>query len=369
MAKNELYRQLNITLPTGRYPVFIGRGLQTNTGVLNQVIFSNTVFIVTDETVATLYLKALQQALLAYHVDTLVLPAGEAFKNNESLCEIHDALINAKHDRDTTLIAVGGGVIGDLVGFAASTYQRGVRYIQMPTTLLAQVDASIGGKTAINHASAKNMIGSFYQPHAVMIDVDTLKTLPLREFRSGLAEIIKYALLVGEDFLAFLTKILEGSLSVDSAVLPELIAKCCLIKARFFEGDVRETGARVLLNLGHTVAHALEACTHYEKWLHGEAVAIGLYCAALLSQQLGHLSKEDVLQVDALLVNAGLPRRIPRSIDLHQLMVVMMSDKKVHHKQLRFVLMKAIGNCYLETHVTETCLHQILLKAVEGDLI
>lgn len=369
MAKHNEYWQLDVRLPSSTYPIFVGKNLLFSKLLLNQYILTDQLLIVTNDTIASLYLEIVQQAFSNIQVDILVLPDGEAYKNQSSLCAIYDELIKKHHHRDTTLLALGGGVIGDLVGFAASTYQRGVRFIQAPTTLLAQVDASVGGKTAINHAQAKNMIGSFYQPHAVIIDVETLKTLPLREFNAGLAEMIKYALLVGGDFLSLLTTTLTSGITPDSThELTELIFKCCQIKATFVESDERELGCRALLNLGHTFAHALEAITHYQRWLHGEAVGIGLYCAVLLSYQMGYLEKSVVAQVDALLNSAGLPRRIPASIDLVALQALMQFDKKIKNKQLRFVLMKAFGDCYLDNQVSEDSVRQVLLSALEGDL-
>lgn len=372
MGNSNGLRQLDVELPLMNYPIFIGSGLLSDENLLMRYIKGNQVFIITNEIIAPLYLKQVQHALLNYQVDTLILNDGEYYKSKTSLFQIYDALMNAKHHRDTTIIALGGGVIGDLAGFAAATYQRGVKYIQLPTTLLSQVDASIGGKTAINHPMGKNMIGAFYQPHAVLMDVNTLQTLPVREWKASFSEIIKYGLLVGGDFLVFLTKLLQTGIATNNSVdtqtvLMDLIMQCCRIKADFVEADQFETGRRVLLNLGHTVAHALETITHYQTWLHGEAVAIGLYCAALLSHQSGHLSEEELKQVDSLLVCAQLPRRIPHSINLLELMSIIMADKKIKNKQLRFVLMKSFGECYLDSQVTEEGLHQVLLRAVEGE--
>lgn len=372
MAKSDFLRQLEVRLPLTSYPIFVSSGLLSDVDLITPYVKANQVFIITNETIAPLYLKQVQQLFKQFQVDTLILKDGERYKSQASLFKIYDAMINAQHHRDTTIIALGGGVIGDLAGFAAATYQRGVRFLQFPTTLLAQVDASIGGKTAINYSNAKNMIGAFYQPCAVFMDIDTLESLPIREFRAGLAEIIKYALLVGGDFLVFLTKLLEsGQISnmvrESKSVLVDLILHCCQIKVEFVEDDQFEMGRRSLLNLGHTVGHALEAITGYQKWLHGEAVGIGLYCAALLSHQYGYLSDEELIQVDSLLLSAKLPRRIPKSINLVELIAFMMKDKKIKKKQLRFVLIKMFGDCYLEEGLTEQRLHQVLLRAVEGD--
>ena len=368
MARHEVVQRLDIHLASSTYPIFVGSNLLLDSELLSQFILAEQLFIVTNETIAPLYLESVRRAFSGVQVDTLILNDGEAYKNQASLFALYDELIKQKHHRDTTLLALGGGVVGDLVGFTAATYQRGVRFIQLPTTLLAQVDASVGGKTAINHPQAKNMIGSFYQPSAVIIDVEVLKTLPLREFNAGLAEVIKYALLVGGDFLSLLTAALNTGITPSSTnALTELIFQSCRIKAAFVESDERESGCRALLNLGHTFAHALESITHYQQWLHGEAVGIGLYCAALLSYQLGHLDASSVAQVDALLEKAGLPRRIPVSINLAVLQALMLNDKKIKNKRLRFVLMKAIGDCYLESKVSEDSVRQVLLSAVEGD--
>ncbi len=366
MANHNLVKQLEVQLPFMSYPIFVGSHLLADKALLNRYVLAEQVLIVTNETIAPFYLEAVRQAFSHIQADVLILKDGEVYKNQSSLFAIYDALIKHQHHRDTTLIALGGGVVGDLVGFAASTYQRGVRFIQIPTSLLAQVDASVGGKTAINYLQAKNMIGSFYQPQAVIIDVETLKTLPSRELNAGLAEVVKYALLVGGDFLSELTRKLDKGVLTDSTDdLTDLIWQCCRIKASFVEADEREQGSRVLLNLGHTFAHALEAITDYNRWLHGEAVGIGLYCAVLLSYQLGHLQKEDLLLVDRLLEAAQLPRRIPATIDLMRLQALMGNDKKIKNKQLRFVLMRAFGDCYLDSEVTEKSLRQVLLEAVE----
>lgn len=369
MENPNLLRQLDVQLPCTTYPILVGSDLLADKGLLNRYVLAEQVLIVTNETIAPHYLETVRQAFSHIQADVLILKDGESYKNQSSLFSIYDALIKNGHHRDTTLIALGGGVVGDLVGFAASTYQRGVRFIQIPTSLLAQVDASVGGKTAINYFQAKNMIGSFYQPHAVIIDVKTLSTLPTREFNAGFAEIIKYALLVGGDFLSHLTRLLNKGLSTDSTdVLIDLIWQCCRIKADFVEADEREQDSRALLNLGHTFAHALEAITDYKRWLHGEAVGIGLYCAVSLSYQQGHLPREALALVDDLLMETSLPRRIPATIDLNQLQVLMKNDKKIKNKQLRFVLMRAFGDCYLDSEVTEQDLRQVLLESVDKAL-
>jgi 3-dehydroquinate synthase len=250
-----------------------------------------------------------------------------------------------------------------LTGFAAATYQRGVAFVQIPTTLLAQVDASVGGKTAINHPLGKNMIGSFYQPQAVLIDLNTLASLPEREFRSGLAEIIKYGLIAGGLFFDQLHEALKQGLNVESSQLPYIIEQCCRIKAQFVIDDEREIGSRALLNLGHTFAHALEAYTQYQVWLHGEAVAIGLFCAALLSCKLGLIDALLVKQIEQMLAYSGLPHKIPKDINLEKLKDLMSLDKKIKNNCLRFVVIKKPGDCYLSDSVLDEYLQETLKDA------
>ncbi|WED43839.1 3-dehydroquinate synthase [Legionella cardiaca] len=369
MAKFDLYKELVVHLPGQEYPIVIGYDALIDSAVLNRYVTGEQVLIVTNDKIASLYLGYLQTAFKDKQCDVVILKDGEEFKNQQSLSAIYDELIAKHHHRDSTLIALGGGVVGDITGFAAATYQRGVKFIQIPTTLLAQVDASVGGKTAINHPQGKNMIGSFYQPTAVIIDLNTLKTLPMRELRAGFAEIIKYALLTGGAFFDLVWAVLQEGLETNSSKnLAEVISYCCQIKASYVEQDEYEiTGQRAFLNLGHTFAHALEACTHYSRWLHGEAVAIGLYCAALLSQQCAHLDKEVVNNIDKMLLMAKLPRRIPKDIDLESVRATMSQDKKIKNKNLRFILMRAAGNCYIEDKVSEDLLRSILQAAVEGE--
>jgi 3-dehydroquinate synthase len=367
MAKSEFFHEININLPTHEYKIHIGKACLSNVDLLNGYLAGTQVLIVTNTTVAPLYLLEIQRAFSSIQCDVVVLPDGEVYKNQHSLNQIFDTLITHHHHRDTTLFALGGGVIGDITGFAASTYHRGVRFIQLPTTLLAQVDASVGGKTAINHPLGKNMIGSFYQPHAVIMDVNTLQSLPEREFRAGLAEIIKYGLLESRAFFKRVHDDLQQNLLSNPPLLADLVAHCCEIKAKIVQEDERELGKRALLNLGHTFAHALEAYTKYERWLHGEAVGIGLYCAALLSQRMGYLSEIDLHSLDKLLQLAQLPRRIPKDINLDKLMQLMFHDKKILQNKLRFVLLRAPGDCFVESKVSHEELHQSLISAQEGE--
>lgn len=367
MANESVYERFDVALKEQSYPVIVGANLLQQPKLLSEHIQSDQIFVVTNSTVAPLYLEILLQSLINKRVQTIMLPDGESFKNMTQLNRIYDELIASRCHRDAVLVALGGGVIGDITGFAASTYQRGVKFVQIPTTLLAQVDASVGGKTGINHAHGKNLIGSFYQPEAVFIDTVTLQTLPLREFRAGLAEIIKYALLQGGAFYEKLRQQLAAGIDAKSPFLPELIALSCKIKAEYVKNDEREESTRALLNLGHTFAHALETYTHYERWLHGEAVAIGLYCASILSCLLGHVNTSFVDDVKNMLQAAGLPFKIPGTIKLDDLAKLMLLDKKIKNNRLRFVVIKAPGECYLDEDVSEAYVQQTLLMAVKGD--
>lgn len=330
MAKFSASWTLQVTLPAKTYPVIIGHDLLSQADLFAETVKSRQVMIISNETIAPLYLDNVRQFFADRQCDHLILPDGEIYKEQQSLARIYDELIQRQHHRDTTLIALGGGVIGDITGFAASTYHRGTHFIQIPTSLLAQVDASIGGKTAINHPAGKNLIGSFYQPDAVIIDLDTLNTLPPREFRAGLAEVIKYALLQGGDFFELVYHALKKGLAdKNSPALAEIVRECCRIKAGIVAEDEREAGRRALLNLGHTFAHALETYSQYQRWLHGEAVAIGLYCAAKLSALLGFIEEDQVVLIDELLNLAKLPSRIPRDVSLEALRAIMSQDKKL----------------------------------------
>lgn len=367
MVNSEICATVDVSTAAHQYPVIISRNGLNAPELLCQYVTSSQVMIVTNQTITPLYLHFLKAAFVGKQCDVVILPDGEEYKNQQSLFTIYDSLIKNGHHRDTTIVALGGGVVGDIAGLAASTYQRGVQLVHIPTTLLAQIDSSIGGKTAINHPLGKNMIGSFYQPHAVIIDLSTLKSLPEREFRAGLAEMIKYGLLAGGHFLFAIEEALKNGLNSDSPQLPYLISQCCQIKAEFVEKDEKEQGARALLNLGHTFAHALETYTHYQKWLHGEAVAIGLYCAAILSNEMGLIDKLLVQKIEEILHLAGLSYKIPNMINLDKLRELMKLDKKIKNNCLRFVLIKKPGHCYLENQITENHLRNTLMTAVEGE--
>lgn len=356
-------QQLTVNLDDRSYPIHIGSGLLGQVELLAPHIAGRQVCIVTDDTVAPLYLQRLCQTLADYAVVPVVLPTGEAFKNWSTLQQIFDALLAARHDRRTTLIALGGGVIGDMTGFAAACYQRGVDFIQIPTTLLSQVDSSVGGKTGINHPAGKNMIGAFYQPKTVLIDTDSLRTLPAREVSAGLAEIIKYGLIRDRQFLDWLEQHMPALRELEPALITEAIARSCAIKAEVVAADEREGGVRAILNLGHTFGHAIEAHQGYGNWLHGEAVGAGMAMALELSQRLGWLSEAEQQRGVTLIAAAGLPVTPPRGMlgeDFKRLMAV---DKKVLDGQLRLVLLKQMGEAVVTADFDGQALHSMLAVA------
>ena len=345
-------KTLTISLSSRSYPIYIGANLLHDKTLLQKHLRSQQVLIVSNPTVADRYLAAVQKALTDYQCDIVLLPDGEKYKSIETLQEIFTTLLSHRHRRQTTLLALGGGVIGDMTGFAAACYQRGVDFIQLPTTLLAQVDSSIGGKTAVNHKLGKNMIGAFHQPRAVIADIATLATLPEREFCAGLAEIIKAALIKDKVFFEWLELHIDDLLTKKTDILIEAVAQSCAIKAAIVECDETEqTGERALLNLGHTFGHAIETCLNYESHLHGEAVAMGLILAAKLSQQCGFISREDVVRIQRLLERAHLPTQVPNSLRIDDLLIAMQRDKKIINKQLAFIVLKAIGEATLITTI------------------
>lgn len=307
------------------------------------LIRGKRVAIVTNTTVAPLYLAAVRRTLHDHEPVEIVLPDGEEHKSLSVLDRVYDVLLRERCDRRTTIIALGGGVIGDIAGFAAATYQRGVPFIQAPTTLLAMVDSSVGGKTGVNHPLGKNMIGAFYQPRGVVIDTDTLKTLPDRELSAGLAEVIKYGLIRDPAFFVWLEANLDALLRRNSDAMAYAIQRSCENKAEVVAADERESGVRATLNLGHTFGHAIETGMGYGSWLHGEAVAAGIVMATDLSRRMGWLTEADVLRVERLLTRARLPVRAPASLSQERFLELMAVDKKVQDGQLRLVLLKAIG--------------------------
>jgi len=338
---------LSVELGERSYPIYIDQGLLGNAELIRPFIAGQQVMVVSNETVAPLYLETLLQSLDGLQVTTHILPDGEEFKNLAVLDSIFDALIRVPCDRKTTMIALGGGVVGDITGFAAACYQRGVPFIQIPTTLLAQVDSSVGGKTAVNHPRGKNMIGAFYQPRCVIVDISTLSTLDDRQLSAGLAEVIKYGLIREPAFFSWLEKNIGNLCKRDPDALAEAIRWSCNSKAEIVAEDELEGGIRALLNLGHTFGHAIEAGMGYGNWLHGEAVATGMLMAANLSHRSGWISKADVTRIAELLLRAGLPVTPPAELDVEQYLKLMMVDKKVEQGRIRLVLLKDIGSAFV----------------------
>jgi 3-dehydroquinate synthase len=338
---------LHVELGSRSYPIYIGRALLAQPELLVRHVAGTRVAIVSNTTVAPLYLAPVRALLTRFNPLDIILPDGEEHKTLEVLNRIYDALLQQRCDRRTTLIALGGGVIGDMAGFAAATYQRGVPFIQMPTTLLSQVDSSVGGKTGVNHPLGKNMIGAFYQPRAVVIDTDTLKTLPDRELSAGLAEVIKYGLIRDPDFFAWLETNLDALLAREPLALAYAIRRSCENKAEVVAADETEAGVRATLNLGHTFGHAIETGMGYGKWLHGEAVGAGMAMAADLSQRLGWLDAATVARIEQLLMRARLPVRAPQAISPARFLELMSVDKKVLDGRMRLVLLKRLGEAVI----------------------
>jgi len=335
---------ISITVDLGErgYPIVIGSGLLGGGFDLSAYVTGGDCLIVSNETVAPLYLEALQADLGGKTVETISLPDGEKYKTVATLEAVLDKLVGSRANRDVTLIALGGGVVGDITGFAAACYMRGVAFIQVPTTLLAQVDSSVGGKTGVNHPLGKNLIGAFHQPQIVLIDTDTLATLPERELKAGLAEVIKYGAIADAEFFTWLEANIDALLARDTEALTHAIRRSCELKALVVAEDEREAGRRAILNFGHTFGHAIEQCQGYGEWLHGEAVAAGMVMASMLSD----ISKEDVARLIDLLRRAGLPVK-PPAIGAGAMQEAMRMDKKVLGKQLRFVLLRQLGDAFV----------------------
>lgn len=356
-----LMQTLHVELGDRRYPIFIGSELDT-AALLAPYIKGKQVMIVTNTTVAELYLQQYRTALqnLDKDVATCVLPDGEKYKNIEHLQLIFDALLTANFNRDCTVLALGGGVIGDMAGFASACFQRGVYFVQVPTTLLSQVDSSVGGKTGINHPLGKNMIGAFQQPQVVIADMSHLTTLNQRELSAGLAEIIKYALLGDLAFLGWLEQHMDQLLAGDLNLMAEAVYRSCAHKARIVAADEKEQGERALLNLGHTFGHAIESYLGYGQWLHGEAVATGMVMAADLSARMGWISSADFARVKNIIARAQLPVTCP-AIPLDKFLGYMSHDKKVLNGQLRLVLLKQLGQAIICQNFDVEEMHQAIL--------
>jgi len=352
---------LTVALGARSYPIHIGAGLLSRSGELLAALPAAHVVVVTNPTVAQHHLEALQRALTAATLrhDVIVVPDGEQYKDWSTLHHIHTRLLELGAERSTTLLALGGGVIGDLTGFAAATYQRGVALVQLPTTLLAQVDSAVGGKTAVNHPLGKNMIGAFHQPLLVISDTDTLRTLPQREYVAGIAEIIKCGAVRDRALFEWLEANMELLLARDPIAIAHAVRECCRIKAEIVAADEREQGERALLNFGHTFAHAIEAGTGYRAWLHGEAVAAGMLMAARLSERVAGLPSPEADRLRQLIARAGLPLG-PPSLPPERWLELMLRDKKKDHGAPRFVLLRALGKGLVGVAAAQSDLHHVL---------
>ena len=352
---------VDVELGDRSYPIFIGQGLLNKPGLVTSFIGKGKIVIVSNDVVAPLYLEKTRQLFSGHDVAEIILPDGEANKNLDAISHIYDRLLAGKYDRNTLLVALGGGVVGDITGFAAATYLRGIHFIQIPTTVLAQVDSSVGGKTGVNHSLGKNMIGAFYQPRCVLADTDVLATLPAREVKAGLAEVIKYGLVYDAHFFNWLAENSKGIGESDPALLSQTIKTCCEIKAAIVAKDEKESGVRALLNLGHTFGHAIETASGYGNWLHGETVAMGMTMAADLSRRLGWIEPNVALRIRAVLEeNFGMPVLPPADITVEQYLDLMLSDKKAESGKIRFVLLRAIGQGVVEGDIAPALLEETL---------
>jgi 3-dehydroquinate synthase len=353
---------LTVDLGARSYPIYIGQNLLTNPQLIAPHVVANQVMVVTNTTVAPLYLEKIRTVYAAFETEVVILPDGEAYKSLETVNQVFEQLLTHRCNRQVTLVALGGGVIGDMTGFAAACYQRGVQFIQTPTTLLSQVDSSVGGKTGVNHRLGKNMIGAFHQPNCVVIDTDTLATLDARQFSAGLAEVIKYGLINDADFFTWLEAHADALLARDAHALAYAITRSCQDKAAIVTQDEHEiSGTRALLNLGHTFGHAIETASNYTGYLHGEAIAIGMGLAAQLSQHLGWLSLQQVERITNLLQRVHLPTNIPENISVEQMRAAMQVDKKVRQGKVRLILLQGIGNAILTDDYAAELLQKTLI--------
>ena len=351
---------LHVDLDERSYPIYIGRDLLADRALMQRHLAGQQVVLVSNDTVAPLYMDRVREALGEQQlVSEVILPDGEQHKTMASLNRILDTVLEAGHNRSTTLIALGGGVVGDITGFAAACYQRGVGFLQIPTTLLAQVDSSVGGKTAVNHPLGKNMIGAFYQPRAVFIDLQTLHTLPEREYAAGLAEVIKYGLLADEPFYRWLQAELPKLQAREESALAEAVERSCALKAEIVARDEREGGVRALLNLGHTFGHAIETAQGYGEWLHGEAVAAGMVLALRLSAARGWIDDSEADDLVTLLQRVGLPVAAPGNMSSDDFLALMHRDKKVIDGQLRLIVLRAMGAAEVVDDVSESELRDL----------
>ena len=353
-------QKLKVSLGDRSYPIYIGEGTLQNRELLLKYTTSQQILLVSNSTVAPLYVEQIRQNFSDSQCEIFILPDGERYKSLQHMERIITQLLELRFDRNCCLVALGGGVVGDITGFAAACYQRGVRFIQIPTTLLAQVDSSVGGKTAVNHRLGKNMIGAYYQPSAVLIDTCVLDSVPDREFRAGLAEIIKYGLIRDPDFFEWLETNMPQLQGKEPAALMYAIERSCMNKAEIVSQDERESGLRAVLNLGHTFGHAIETALNYQDWRHGEAVGCGLLMAARFSYLLGDLDEEAVERVRRLLEHTGLPVMLPNGVTTRQLIEIMSVDKKTRNKKKFLVLLKAIGKCVVTADYNQKYLIQMI---------
>jgi len=350
---------LRVDLGSRSYPILIGQGLLGERSAFEQHLQANDVLVVSNTVVAPLYLDSLEASLRPRRVVATILPDGESHKTLPTVARILDVLVANRFGRDCAVVALGGGVVGDMAGFAAASYQRGVAFAQVPTTLLAQVDSSVGGKTGVNHPGGKNLIGAFHQPAVVVADTRTLTTLPARELRAGLAEVIKYGLICDAPFFAWLEAHIDSLLAAEPMALAHVIRRSCEIKAQIVGRDEREHGERALLNLGHTFGHAVEAATGYTQWLHGEAIGAGLVMAAAMSSECGHLTPDELERITRLVARAGLPTRIDK-VTPDAALTLMRMDKKVQAGRIRLVLLRGIGDAFVTADYAEPALRHTL---------
>ena len=350
------------------YPIYIGENILDDSQYLQKHILGDTVFIISNEKVAPLYLDSVLKSCSTFKCEHLILPDGEKYKTLDTMDTIYSALLENKCDRNTTLVALGGGVVGDITGFAAATYQRGVKFIQIPTTLLAQVDSSVGGKTGVNHRLGKNMIGAFYQPQCVIADLATLNTLEERELKAGIAEVIKYGLISDAEFFNWLENNVNGLITRQPKPLAYAVHHSCKNKAQIVEEDELEIkGKRALLNYGHTFGHAIETGAGYGNWLHGEAVACGMVIAATLSNKLRWLSNDELIRITKLINMAGLPQRPPKKLTTDEFIKHMAVDKKSREGQLRLVLLRKIGEAILTSDFSDSLFREVLHEFTKHD--
>ena len=352
--------RLTVELGARSYPIYIGEANLSDAKLFTDNIQHKNVMVLTNETIAPLYLDKIKSSLSDFSLKTIIIPDGEQYKTLLQLESVIGQMLEQGCARDTTLIALGGGVIGDLCGFVAATFQRGIPFIQIPTTLLSQVDSSVGGKTAVNHALGKNMIGAFYQPKAVIIDSKSLETLPAREFAAGMAEVIKYGIIYDAEFFTWLENNAEALKSLDSKALDYAIRRCCEIKAEIVAQDEKEHGLRALLNLGHTFGHAIEAEMGYGKWLHGEAVAAGMVIASQVAKEQSWMTASELRRITELVETFDLPIAGPNNMTCETYMRHMQHDKKVQAGSIRFIMPRGIGEAFVTSDIPLTLLQDVL---------